>query len=315
MNHRSRSDALLVALALPLVGAAGCTTYCHECVAPIDDGGDAASAPDDRADTDADAATDARSDLTEVATDAGDAAQEASSDAAMDAAMDAPSDAPADTLTDAPADASACPPTAALCETFESFPVGSTWLSGQTHGSWQETANNSGGGAVVSDGTHALEQAATPPASATDHSFAAATSGASFGDLDATVRVRVLTQFGVDGGVPATNSTMRLQWHGSVGADHYELSLQSDGAYLRKYVAGSASMLLYDAARSFVVGPWYTVRVRQVGGVLSAWVDGVALTQSGASQVSDPSPLTSGPLTLYCYRAVCHFDDVVVTAP
>ena len=214
---------------------------------------------------------------------------------------------PAATATPAPA------PTATLfADDFSGLPLATGWLDGTTHGGWVSTYNGYGANGTALDGTAVLTEA--PKVSTTSGVTHASlvNTAASFGDMDTTVRLRTVQQLRT----PAPNAweVAWVLWHYTDDTHFYYLALKPNGWELGKEdpaYPGAQRYLATSGSPTYAVGAWHTVRVRQVGNVMTVWADGTQLT----TFTDNERPYASGTLGLYNEDSLVHFDDVSVTTP
>ena len=138
-----------------------------------------------------------------------------------------------------------------------------------------------------------------------------ATSTTSFEDIDLTVRMRTVSQLRT-GSAPNPWEVPWLLWHYTDNYHFYYVILKPNGWELGKEDPAypGAQRFLATGGGSFAVGPWYTVRVRQVGNTMTVWANGTELV----TFTDNERPYASGRLGLYNEDSHVHFDDVVVRA-
>src|SRR3954454_12339492 len=219
---------------------------------------------------------------------------------------------PTATATPTPtATPSATPPTL-FTDSFSSLPLGVGWIDDSTHGGWVSTYNGYGSNGVDVDGSQVLTESPAVSTSAGVTHASLVNTTASFGDMDTTVRVRTVKQLRL----PAPNAweVAWVLWHYTDDTHFYYLALKPNGWELGKEdpaYPGAQRYLRTSSSPSFAVGSWHTVRVRQIGNVMTVWADGTQLT----SFTDTERPYAGGTLGLYNEDSLVHFDDVKVTAP
>jgi hypothetical protein len=227
-----------------------------------------------------------------------------------------PSPTPSATATATPtptatATASTTPATL-FADDFSGLPLGTGWLDGSTHGGWVSTYNGYGLNGTDLDGTQVLTE--SPKVSTTSgvtHASLVNTT-ASFGDMDTTVRLRTVQQLRTP--TPNAWEVAWVLWHYTDDTHFYYLALKPNGWELGKEdpaYPGAQRYLATSSSPTYAVGAWHTVRVRQIGNVMTVWADGAQL----ASFTDNERPYTSGTLGLYNEDSLVHFDDVKVTTP
>ena len=204
------------------------------------------------------------------------------------------------------------PSDVAFSDDMEGFGVTRGWVDGGRYGGWVDVFNGYGWAGIDVDGSKVL--AAAPAASTRpDETHAALIrSGATFGDIDVTVRMKTVRQLRT----PQPNSweTTWFLWHYADNVHFYYLVLKPNGWELGKEdpaYPGAQRFLATGSSPTFPVGRWNSVRVRQVGNTMAVDVDGVPL----ASFVDNERPYTGGAIALYSEDAEVRFDDVVVKRP
>jgi hypothetical protein len=202
----------------------------------------------------------------------------------------------------------------AFQDDFESLPVGVTWTEGSVHGNWRDVQNGLGRTTIVQLDSRVLHENTATPSSPTATHTSLTVSTASFGDLDLSLKLRTLAQLRT----PSPNpwEVAWVLWHYGDLNHYYYVVLKPNGWELGKRdpaYPGSQRFLATGASPTFSTGPWYNVRVRQVGAAISVWANGMLLT----SFTDNERPYLSGSIGLSGQEAHVHFDNVVVlrTAP
>jgi hypothetical protein len=233
----------------------------------------------------------------------------------------APSPSPTPTATVSPtptptptstATATASATTTLYADDFGSLPLATGWLDGSTHGGWVSTYNGYGSNGTALDGSQVLTE--SPKVSATSGATHASlvNTTASFGDMDTTVRLRTVQQLRTP--TPNPWEVAWVLWHFTDDTHFYYLALKPNGWELGKEdpaYPGAQRYLRTSGSPTYAVGSWHTVRVRQIGNVMTVWADGTQL----ASFTDNERPYLNGTLGLYNEDSLVHFDDVKVTSP
>ena len=216
------------------------------------------------------------------------------------------------TATATPTATSSTTPTTLFTDDFSGLPLGTGWLDGSTHGGWVSTYNGYGLNGTALDGTQVLTE--SPQVSSTSgvtHASLVNTT-ASFGDMDTTVRLRTVQQLRTP--TPNAWEVAWVLWHYTDDTHFYYLALKPNGWELGKEdpaYPGAQRYLKTSSSPTYAVGSWHTVRVRQIGNVMTVWADGTQL----ASFTDNERPYPNGTLGLYNEDSLVHFDDVKVTTP
>ncbi|HET6818400.1 MAG TPA: DUF1080 domain-containing protein [Mycobacteriales bacterium] len=217
------------------------------------------------------------------------------------------------TVSPSPSPTSTATPTTLFADDFSSLPLTTTsWVDGSTHGGWVSTYNGYGTNGIAVDGTQVLtESPAVSTSSGVTHASLVNTT-ASFGDMDTTVRLRTVQQLRTP--TPNPWEVAWVLWHYTDDTHFYYLALKPNGWELGKEdpaYPGAQRYLVTSGSPTYAVGTWHTVRVRQIGNVMTVWADGTQL----ASFTDNERPYPSGTLGLYNEDSLVHFDDVKVTTP
>jgi hypothetical protein len=197
-------------------------------------------------------------------------------------------------------------------ENFGSLPQNVSWQDGSRHGSWLADYNGYGTTKVVGSTAATLEE--TPKAStrsAETHAGLVVTA-ATYGNVDITARQRTVAQLRT----PRPNAweVPWLLWNYTDDDHFYYIALKPNGWELGKEdpsYPGAQRYLATGSNVKFPVGPWHTVRARQVGSTISVWGDGHLLTT-----FTDPErPYGNGRVGLYTEDARADHDDVTIGIP
>jgi hypothetical protein len=167
---------------------------------------------------------------------------------------------------------------------------------------------------VEIDGSNVL--AMNPPvAMQEDQSFRATISTTqSFGDFDLSIRTRTIEQHRT-GSSPKSWEVAWVFFHYVDDHNTYYVILKPSGWEVGKYIECESCpdlkeqvYLATDTSPTFPIGPWSTLRIRQVGAEITVWANGSPL----ASFVDSDRPILEGTLGLHDEDAHARFDDVVV---
>ncbi len=197
-------------------------------------------------------------------------------------------------------------------EDFQALPLGSAWADGSVHGAWQSRFNGYGSVGIEDAGGHTLGLAPKAATSPGETHSALVTSNQGFGDFDMTVRVRTASQ-SRSGSAANPWETAWLLWHFTDNTHFYYIVPKTNGFELGKEdpaYPGAQRFLVTTSSRTFPVGPWYAIRVRQVGNAISVWIDGALM----ATFVDTERPYLSGAIGFYAEDSHAQFDDISVTA-
>jgi hypothetical protein len=202
--------------------------------------------------------------------------------------------------------------TTLFADDFGALPLATGWADGSTHGGWVSTYNGYGLNGTALDGTEVLTE--SPKVSTTSGVTHASLVNptASFGDMDTTVRLRTVQQLRTP--TPSAWEVAWVLWHYTDDTHFYYLALKPNGWELGKEdpaYPGAQRYLETSSSPTYAVGSWHTVRVRQIGNVMTVWADGTQLT----TYTDNERPYTAGSLGLYNEDSLVHFDDVKVTTP
>src|SRR5205823_4980362 len=197
-------------------------------------------------------------------------------------------------------------------DNFAALPLTVGWTDGSVHGAWTSTYNGYGSNGVALDGTQVLTESPKASTTANETHASLVNTTTSFGDMDATVRVRTVQQLRL----PAPNAweVGWVLWHYTDDVHFYYLALKPNGWELGKEdpaYPGAQRYLATGSSPRFAVGRWHTVRVRQVGSTLTVWGDSLLL----AHVIDRQRPYSSGRVGLYTEDAAVHFDTVRITTP
>lgn len=149
---------------------------------------------------------------------------------------------------------------------------------------------------------------AGPQAPASTHA-ALVLSRRSWRDVVIDVRVRTVRQLRRPN--PNPWEVGWLLWHYTSDTRFYYVALKPTGWEVGKEdpgFPGDQRFLATGGQPRFPPGPWYQVRVRQAGQVITIWVDGVRLTRLADTQ----QPYLSGRVGLYAEDASAMFQPVSI---
>ena len=201
-----------------------------------------------------------------------------------------------------------------LVDGFSQSAVG-PWSTGSSYGPWTPVFTGYGTIGIVDDpqapgNVLSLSPKASTTASETHASLVRST--ASFGDLDMTVRLRTVAQLRT-GSAPNPWEVGWVLWHYTDNTHFYYFLPKPTGWELGKEdpsYPGNQRFLAYVPTPTFPAGPWYTVRVRQVGSSVTVWVDGTEIV----SFTDTESPYSGGSMGLYCEDSTVNYAAVEVNS-
>ncbi len=247
----------------------------------------------------------------------------------------------------APAPLRALTPTAGgFAEPF-SYPVGTDWGEGSTHGRWRTEFTGFGAVGPVRDGSNtALELwPRVEPESGVGTTAALVSSTAvTTGDMSLRARARTLSQNGPTRSSPVSANAWEVAWlywnytrapgRGDQGTRQatthirkgYYLALKPNGWELGKLdqsaFPGGQRFLATGNAATFPVGATWrdvsveqtgsTIRVRVAGKLLTTFTDGPGSAGSPSWNPSTETVFTAGSVALYAEDARVQFDDVTL---
>ncbi len=197
-------------------------------------------------------------------------------------------------------------------QSFVDLPQGTSWVDGGVYGSWTDAYNGYGSTTIAVDGSNVLAQSPKQSTRPAETHGALALTTRRFGDIDATVRQRTVQQLRLP--KPNPWEVPWLIWNYTDDNHFYSVVLKSNGWELGKEdpaYPGAQRYLATGSSPKFAVGPWHTIRVRQVGNQITAWGDGQLL----ATVTDKQRPYFSGSVGLYTEDALVHHDDVSVSVP
>jgi hypothetical protein len=202
---------------------------------------------------------------------------------------------------------------ASFADDFGSYATGTNWRDGSVHGPWTVVFNGYGsvGVELVGTSNKVMHLRPATPTSAGETHAALLRSNASFGDLEAQIRMKTVSQLRSN---PNAWEQGWIVWHYTDPDHFYYLVLKANGWELGKRdpaYPGGQRFLATGGAPTYPAGTWHTVTINQVGSTMSAVVDGRTLTSFTDAQ----SPYTQGSLGLYSEDAHVHFDNISVRTP
>jgi len=203
--------------------------------------------------------------------------------------------------------------TTLFADTFNGLLAGTPWLDDAIVGGWTSVYNGYGLNDVEVDGTNVLAESPQISTSAGQTHAGLVVTTNSFGDFDATVRMKTVQQLRT-GSAPNPWEVGWLLWHHTDDTHFYYFVPKPNGWELGKEdpaYPGAQRYLATAPTPTFPVGAWYTVRIREVGSTMTVWVNGTQI----ASFTDSQRPYASGHLGLYNEDAHVRFDDVTVKAP
>lgn len=196
---------------------------------------------------------------------------------------------------------------------FQSLRTGTSWADGSLHGAWRDVYGGYGRvGIVRIDGRKVLQEQPMASTAPGETHASLVVSRRSFGDLNLTVRLETVRQLRTP--TPNPWETAWVLWHHTNDTHFYSLVLKPTGWELGKEdpaYPGAQRFLRTGSSPTFPVGRWYTVRVRQVGNRITAWVNGVRLVSFTDTQ----TPYLHGSVGLYNEDSRVRFRRVLVRSP
>jgi hypothetical protein len=200
--------------------------------------------------------------------------------------------------------------TAGLFDPFSGYSTGTEWKDSSTHGFWKAVFDGYGRIAVTKDDSKVLSLRPKASDEASETHAALVVSKRTFEDVDMTLRMKTVDQLRV--GKPNPWEVAWSLWHYQDNTHFYYLILKPNGWELGKADPAypGAQRFLATGSKSFAVGRWHDVRVRQVGSTMTVWANGDKLTTFKDAQ----RPYRSGHVGVYNEDAKTFFDDVEVDA-
>ncbi len=189
-------------------------------------------------------------------------------------------------------------------------PPGVDWEDGTAYGAWRAIFNGYGKTRVRHlDGRFVLSERPLASTRAGETHASLVATAAEFGpEVDVRVSVRTVRQLRS----PAPNpwEVGWLLWAYRDNLHFYYVSLKPNGWELGKEDPDypGAQRFLATGAKSFPVGSWHRLRVRQVGNVITVWANGQRLVRYR----DEERAYLQGSIGLYNEDARVHFSDVVV---
>jgi hypothetical protein len=202
-----------------------------------------------------------------------------------------------------------------LADSFDTYPVNTSWVDGSAHGNWTAVYNGYGVTKVVADASRVGTVLQEKPKSSTSPGETHAglvRSNASFGNSDTTVLMKTVGQLRTP--TPNAWEVGWVLWHYTDDTHFYYFIPKPNGWELGKEdpaYPGAQRYLATGSSPTFPVGRWYTVRVRQVSNAMTVWVNGVQV----ASFTDSQRPYLSGSVGLYNEDSQVRFDALTVNAP
>lgn len=176
-----------------------------------------------------------------------------------------------------------------------------SWSSGGGFGPW--TVRSDGGGDITGSGGAVV---ATPAAPAPGDKNTAIVTTGNFGDLDLTVVLSTVTVLPGGGG---PSDVASILWHYADSARHYAFRVGPGGwavVLVDPGESGGRRNLAEGSSPSAGLGSNVTVRVRQVGSTISAYVGSTLVA------VVNDSSHAAGAIGLAATNAAGRFDQVTV---
>lgn len=211
-----------------------------------------------------------------------------------------------------------------LTDRFGSYTDGAVWQEGSEHGDWKVVYDGFGVVGIDTDGTKVLKERPKASTSWNETHAALVKSVPDFGNLDFTLRMKTVNQLRTP--TPKKWERAWAVWHYKrtdppEDSDRfYYFVLKDNGWELGKVTRpglyeGNQKFLASGTTPTYPVGEWNEVRIRQVGSVISVWVDDIKVVDglADSAQVQGESVYTSGKVGFYSEDAKVHFDDAIVT--
>jgi hypothetical protein len=202
---------------------------------------------------------------------------------------------------------------ALLSENFSGYATNVSWADGTAHGNWNAVYNGYGVTKVVADaGRNSLQEKPKSSTSPAETHAGLVRSTASYGDSDTTVLMKTVGQLRTP--TPNAWEVGWVLWHYTDDTHFYYFTPKPNGWELGKEdpaYPGAQRYLATGSNRTFPVGRWYTVRVRQVSNNITVWVNGTQVVSFTDTQ----SPYLSGSLGLYNEDSQVRFDSATVNLP
>jgi hypothetical protein len=194
-------------------------------------------------------------------------------------------------------------------QNFQAFAVGKRWANGTVHRNLHSVFNGYGSVGVVRDGSKVLNL--TPKASMSQDETHAAlvTTVPNFENFELTVRMKTVEQLRKT--TPNPWEVGWVVWNYTDNKHFYYLTLKPNGWELGKAdpaYPGAQRFVATGSDRTFPIGKWSTVRVRQVGNTVSVLANGETLV----TFTDNERPYTRGSVGFYTEDASVNFDDISV---
>jgi hypothetical protein len=208
----------------------------------------------------------------------------------------------------APAGAEAASKTL-FSQNFESLAVGEPWAEGTVHGRLKSVFDGYGTIGVGRDDSRVLSiapQASTHPE---ETHAALVASVQSFDNFELTARMK--TQRQLRQSDPNPWEVGWVVWNYKDNTHFYYLILKPNGWELGKRdpaYPGGQRFLATGSNRSYPVGTWNSVRIRQVGNTVRVSANGEILTKFTDTE----RPYGAGSVGFYAEDAHVNFDDIAV---
>lgn len=199
-----------------------------------------------------------------------------------------------------------------FAQNFQSLAADKPWEDGTVHGKLHSVFDGYGSVGVVRDGGKVLSLSPKTSTSPDETHAALVTSVPSFDGFDLTARMKTVEQLRQNN--PNPWEVGWIVWNYTDNTHFYYLTLKPNGWELGKAdpaYPGAQRFLATGSDRTFPVGEWNTVRIRQVGNTMTVSANGTKLTTFTDSE----SPYRHGSVGFYTEDARVNFDNVVVKAP
>jgi hypothetical protein len=194
-------------------------------------------------------------------------------------------------------------------QNFRSFALNKPWRDGTTHGDLHSVFDGYGSVAVRRDGSKVLSLSPKASTSPDETHAALVTTVPTFEDFELSARIKTVAQLRPND--PNPWEVGWIVWNYTDNKHFSYLALKPNGWELGKVDAGypgAQRFLATGSDRSFPIGRWNTVLVRQVGNTVSVSANGVTLV----TFTDQESPYTHGSIGFYTEDARVNVDNVTV---
>jgi hypothetical protein len=197
-------------------------------------------------------------------------------------------------------------------QNFRSFALNKPWADGTIHGDLYSVFDGYGSVAVRRDGSKVLNLSPKASISPDETHAALVTTVPTFEDFELSARIKTVDQLRPND--PNPWEVGWIVWNYTDNKHFYYLALKPNGWELGKAdpgYSGAQRFLATGSDRSFPIGRWNTVGVRQVGNTLSVSANGETLV----TFTDQERPYTHGSIGFYTEDARVNVDNVTVQSP